>query len=119
MRRFKTVTLACILLAACAQAPQRGEHGKSLGPCRITFDHIGDTWYAMVDRSPDDPGYASGDFMADIAVFVTNKGGTSPVSLTAAPTELQIPIPSYSTIAGAAPSSCQAFEPAAVGVSNK
>jgi len=76
----------------------------------VGFDTDGDTSYAVLDRSPGDPNYRSGAFWAVMTFFVTNKRGTSTVTLTANPSELRVPIPSSSPITGYAPGSCRAFD---------
>jgi hypothetical protein len=98
------------LLIACANNPPEYDMRSSIGPCMVGFDTQGDTSYAVLDRSPGDRNYTSGAFWAVITFFITNKKGTSPVTLTANPSELRVPIPSLSPITGYAPGSCRAFD---------
>jgi hypothetical protein len=76
----------------------------------VGFETEGDTTYVVLDRKPEGPGYESGAFWAVISFFITNKEGTIPVTLTAAPTDLRVPIQSSSPITGHAPGSCSALD---------
>jgi hypothetical protein len=111
MTRFATVLIGCIGVAGCAQSPPPAAHGNSLPPCRVTIAVDGGSWYVLIDRAPEDPAFASGSFVAEIVVFVTDNAGTRTERMTAGPTQARIQIRSSSPITGAAPSSCEAFEP--------
>ena len=102
--------VACGALSACAGNPPQYDLRKSTGPCMVGFETEGDTTYVVLDRKPEGPGYVSGAFWAVISFFITNKEGNIPVTLTAKPTDLRVPIPSSSPIIGHAPGSCSALD---------
>jgi hypothetical protein len=111
MLRVPAAAIVFGLLIACADNPPQYDLRKSIGPCIIGFDTEGDTWYAIPNRHPDPTAnYIGGAYWAVMTIQVTNKGGTNPVTITAGPTDLRVPIPSLSPIFGAAQESCRAFD---------
>lgn len=108
MRELTLATVASMCVAGCtATPPPPPSHGQSLGPCLVTSDHVGDTWYAIIDRAAA-PEYAQGAFVAEFTVFV--RAGSKPIHMWATATQDRIPIPSATPISNAAPSNCQAYE---------
>ena len=108
MRELTLATVASVYLTGCTETPPPAPpHGQPLGPCLVTSDHVGDTWYAVIDRAASSD-YARGAFVAEFMVFV--RTGSKPIHMWATAAQDRIPIPSATPISNAAPSNCQAYE---------
>lgn len=107
MRGLMLAVIVCLCVEGCADSPAPLRHGKSLGPCLVTFDHVGDAWYAVVHREPSSE-YASGPFVAELTVFP--RGGSKTIPMVATATDNKILVPGLDVI-NPASGSCQAYEP--------
>ena len=103
MLRISAAAAACALLSACAAELPRYDLGKSIGRCSITFDTDPGTWYAIPGRD--------GAYWVVMTILVTTSDGRqNVVPLTAEPTDLRVPIPSFSKITSATKDSCYLFD---------
>jgi len=107
--RGLSLAVICLCVAGCADSPTPSvAHGKSLGPCQITFDHVADAWYVIIQREPSSSDYASGAFVAEFTVFPRPR--SKAIRLWATPTEDRILIPGFGVF-NPGSGSCEAYEP--------